>query len=126
MVSILSSLQTRISNTGEIITYSVWDNFGREILNSVSTCHTLEQTWHVYYHGISNHSYYRPRTVMTRVCPSFCLSTPRGGTRARSSRGGGGVPKPGSTGGYPTSGNPPCQTWPGGTLPGYPTLGTPQ
>ena len=39
--------------------------------------------------------------VLTRVCPSICLSTP-----------GGGVPQPGPAGGYPDGG-------------GYPTSGTP-
>ena len=79
---------------------------------------------------------------------SFTLldHTCRGGTPARSSQPGGGVPPigPGQelppAGGYPTSGNPPsdlagstppwvppCWIWQGGTpLPGgYPTLGTP-
>ena len=58
---------------------------------------------------------------MTRVCPSICLSTPRGGYPGQVQLGGGG-PQPGPGGGYlsqvqaggfPTSSTP-HRTWPGG------------
>ena len=76
--------------------------------------------------------------VLTRVCPSICLSTPRrrGGTPARFRQGEvpqpGGVPEPGPGGGYPTSGTPPPSDLAGGgTLTGgylaggYPNRGVP-
>ena len=73
--------------------------------------------------------------VLTRVCPSINLSIhTQGGTSARSSWGGGGVPhlgylpiRPGR-GGYPTSGTPPSYLAGGGggtLMGGYPTSGTP-
>ena len=64
--------------------------------------------------------------VLTRVCPSVCLSTPRGGTLARSRSRGGGNPDQVQAGGYPTSGTPPVRPGWGGTPAGLvPHLGYP-
>ena len=68
--------------------------------------------------------------VLTHVCPAVCPHLGRGYSGQVHMGMGGGVLQPGEAGGYPCRGvlhlGYPCQTWPGGTLPGgYPTLGTP-
>ena len=68
----------------------------------------------------------REVNVLTRVCPSICLSTPGGGVPQPGPAGGGGTPARSDQGRVPLLGGthlryPPSQTW----LEGYPTLGTP-